>query len=771
MARMPSLLELLIWTISVPIASCRFIGLGGDIASLVPTCAQSCLESFITSNYPTVDCGAGFSLSCLCPAQSLSGFTVGEAALQCLLGYAQLGLCDKQDAGGSAPARVLNMCSGQESALPNTHPTLTATLVVPPSGSPILLPPTTTQTTVSTSSTARSTSMTLRTTTRTTQSLTTTTTMLTSASVSTSTSIPVSTTTSAPVSTTNTAPTSSSTSEPSATTRLAPAQVVGISVGVAGAVAIAAGAIFLARFLRPFFQNDNSSGGPDPFGSRGSPIFHISPPVLRTSRYRPDIIPRTAPPAPQATQPEPPIRSPKIDRNTIGLAISRPRSFLPPRPSPKILSSVMSTPPQVEVPLERKPSRLLPPRPALTLDIPSKPVAANRASTFTNLTGFADLDSEADPQSATTLNSHPELDTHTPLTKSPIEKQEEATRMAAAISAAGALPSVPQPAFLSKDPTNRTYSQSSRRRNSFNRINRSDSKASDGPSYENDIARLSQLSPVEESPDPASRRPRVNYPRISGRLDGATIRYVPPPKRPNFTGSPLGQPSPTLGVVYPVEGSPSAYPLPLNPRRKETQFASTQRTGSGFTPEPPNVEVYPINYPRQNDFSNARPYPQTNFIPVPPAEPYRYATDSQQRDPFKTPPQRFIPTFTPSPPSPTSAEKRPTTPPQPGIMDRGRPHIASQRAASGTSFGTVSSTASSLLTKRLGSDRAAALVLDPNAKKAQPWRRKGGGGNGDFLSPDAFSLASPRGTLPQTPIWQPKLTPTRRGDDLFLNVQ
>ncbi|KAI0974044.1 hypothetical protein F4678DRAFT_424410 [Xylaria arbuscula] len=878
MARMPSLLELLIWTISVPIASCHSIGLGGDIASLVPTCAQSCLESFITSNYPTIDCGAGFSLSCLCPAQSLSGFTVGEAALQCLLGYAQLGLCDEKDAGGSAPARVLNMCSGQQSALPNTHPTLTATLVVPPSGSPILLPPTTTQTTLSTSSTVRSTLTTLRTTTHSTQSLTTTTprpssvvttmvmsSVLTSASVSTSTSVPVSTTTSAPVSTTNSAPTSSSTPEPSATTRLAPAQVIGISVGVAGAVAIAAGAIFLARFLRrrrypdsdsekAFFQNDNSSGGPDPFGSRGSRIFHISPPVLRTSKYRPDFIPRIAPPAPQATQPEPPIQSPNIDRNTIGLAISRPRSLVPPRPSPKILSSVMSTPPQVEVPLERKPSKLLPPRPALTLNIPSKTVASSapssqappttdRTSTFTNLTGFADLDSEAgeqtwrppptDPQSATTLyvadkygnwvlsNSHrqsqiaqivevAELDTHTPLTKSPIEKQEEATRMAAAISAAAAVPNVPQPAFLSKDPTNWTYSQSSSsysqvsaprqtgRRNSFNRssasrsrransgsiVNRSDSKASvttiqtsstggneDGPSYENDIARLSQLSPVEESPDPASRRPRVNYPRISGRLDGATIRYVPPPKRPNFTGSPLGQPSPTLGVVYPVEGSPSAYPLPLNPRRKERQFASTQRSGSGFTPEPPNIEVYPLNYTRQNDLSNARSYLQTNFIPAQPAESYRYAADSQQRDPFRTPPQRLIPTFTPSPPSPPSAERRPTTPPQPSIMDRGRPHIASQRAASGASFGTVSSTASSLLAKRLGNDRAATLVLDPNAKKVQPWRRQAGGGNGEFLSPDAFSLASPRGTLPQTPIWQPKLTPTRRGDDLFLNVQ
>ncbi|KAF2973541.1 hypothetical protein GQX73_g179 [Xylaria multiplex] len=520
----------------------------------------------------------------------------------------------------------------------------------------------------------------------------------------------------------------------------------------------------------------------------------------------------------------------------------------------------MSSPRQGEVLLERKPSKLLPPRPALTLDIPSKaatnsapssqaPPTTDRASTFTNLTGFADLDSEAaegeqtwrppptDPMSATTLyvadkygnwvlssdnrqsqiaqiTQAAELDTHTPLTKSPIEKQEEAARMAAAISASSALPRATEPAFLSQDPANQTYSQSSSlysqvsaarqngKRNSLGRnitsryrksgnlsgINRSDSKASattiqtsstsghdDGLAYENDIARLSQLSPVQESPDPATKQLRVTYPKIPGRLDKATIRYVPPPKRPNFTGSPLGQQSPTLGVVYPVEGSPSAYPLPLNPKRKGMRFAPMEETGSGFTPEPPNVEVFPLqNYARSDEMLMPEAYPRPGPAYIPPAESYRYV-DSQQRDPFRTPPQQPIPTFTPSPPSPASKsisppfeEQRSVTPPQPRIMDRGRPHIAYQRVGSGTSFGTVSSTASSLLAKRLGNDKAAALVLDPNGKKAQQWRRQGDGG---LLSPDVPELTSPKGTLPQTPIWQPKLTPTRRGDDLFLNVQ
>ncbi|KAI0407647.1 hypothetical protein F4802DRAFT_552776 [Xylaria palmicola] len=882
MARRPSFLQFLIWTSSLPIASSRSLGLGGDIASLVPTCAQPCLTSFIRSNYPTVDCGGDFTLPCLCPTQSISGFTIGEAALQCLFGYIQLGQCDEKDVDGAAPPRVLHMCSGHTSALPNTHSTLTATLVVPPSGAPILLPPTSAKMTPSASSTTTS----LRTTSRTSTSTPTHITNSTSSSASitratsssrtssrtsspasSTTSSPASSPTSSPTSVPNSIPTSSSTPIPvsaaSSAGRLSPGQIAGISVGVAGAVAIAVGAIFLARCLRrrrypdsdseaALFANDNNRDSFEPLGSNGSQIFHISPPVLRTSRYRPDFGPRPAPAAPQTAQPDPPIQSSNMDRNTIGLAISRPRSFMPQKLPPRTHSPAMSSPRLAEAPLERKPSRLLPPRPALTIDIPSKTVASyvpssqgpltkDRASTLTNMTGFADIDSEApegeqtwrppptDPMSATTLYvadkygnwvlskdnrrsqiaqiiQPAELDTYTPLTKSPIEKQEDAAKMAGAISAAAMLPGQAPPAFLSQDPANKTYSQSSslysqassarqngRRssvtRNSASRfrksngtpsINRSDSKASvttiqtsstggidDEFTYESDVARLSQLSPVKELPSPATGRSRVTYPKIPGRLDGATIRFVPPPKRPNFAGMPLGQPSPTLGALYPREGSPSAYPLPLNPRRNERRFAPTQRTGSGFTPEPPNVEVYPFqNYEGPNNMPRSGPYPR--FDPKPLQPEYRYA-DPRQQDPFRTPtsqPDPAVPTFTPSPPS---ADKRSLTPLQTGIMDRGRPRIATERVVSDTSFRTVSSNASSLLAKRIGSDKAAALALDPNGTKPQQWKR--GSRDGRLISLDAFSLASPRGTLPQTPTWQPKLTPTRRGDDLYLNVQ
>jgi len=674
------------------------------------------------------------------------------------------------------------------------------------------------------------------------------------------TSFPVSTAISSPISSPTSAPSSSS------TTGLAPGQIAGISVGAAGAIAIAVGAILLAKCMRRrrypdsdsekgFYQTDNSTGGSlDPSGSRASRIFHISPPILRISRYRPDFIPRAAPPVPRAVQPEPPANTGNVDRGTIGLAISRPRSLIPAKPAPQPHSPITASPRLAQVPLERKASKLLPPRPALTLDIPPKastngapssqaPPTTDRASTLTNMTAFADLDTAAaegeqvwrpppsDPLSATTLyiadkygnwvlSNHnrqsqiaevrgvAELDTYTPLTKSPIERQEEAAKMAAAISAAAPLGRAPQPAFLSQDPARPTYSRSSsfysqasatrqtgRRtsssRNSLSKsqkvssgsgAGRPDSKASvttiqtsstggnEGRmSYEHDIARLSQLSPVKESPDPPTGRSQIAYPKIPGRLGGATIRYVPPPKRPNFSASASGQTSPTLGVVYPVIDSPSAYPLPLNPQRPLRPFAPTQRTGSGFTPEPPNVEVFPAQvFTPTGGMAVSRQRPQPDPTPMPAVGSYQ-TVDSRRQDVVRTPPRQTIPTFTPSPLS-AERETRPPTPPEAGNEDRLRMHIASQyNTMSFRSSRTDSSDASSLVAKRLGNDKAAALVLDPSRKKAQQWRRQDG--DSVLFSPGATSLASPMGTLPMTPTWLPKLTPTRRGDDLYLNVQ
>lgn len=82
----------------------------------------------------------------------------------------------------------------------------------------------------------------------------------------------------------------------------------------------------------------------------------------------------------------------------------------------------------------------------------------------------------------------------------------------------------------------------------------------------------------------------------------------------------------------------------------------------------------------------------------------------------------------------------------------------------------------SLIAKRLGTDRAAHMAIstsatdDTNPPSHQSnWRRESGGPL--YLSPE---LVTPRqqapGDLPATPTWIPRLTPSRRGDDLYLNV-
>ncbi|KAI1331722.1 hypothetical protein F5Y16DRAFT_242394 [Xylariaceae sp. FL0255] len=864
MAFKPSLLTFLLCAF-IPIVSAS-IGLGADTRAHIPVCAQPCLLTFVQSNFPTANCGSDYSLSCLCSTPSKSGFTLGEGALQCLLGDLDVGQCTESDLTNSSSSTALHMCDGQASALPITHTILTATIVLGPSGSASLIQSTPTQTTTIT----------------TTQTQTHTTSITSSPTPS----LASTSSRSFPTMTSSTATSSpTSTSKPPSSTALSTPQVVGISVGVAGAIGFAVIAIFLARCIRnrryssysdseKGYSPSLNGGSFDPVDSRGSRIFHISPPILRTSRYKPDFTPRPAPPVPSVYQPGP--ATPARDnprRSTIGLAISRPRSLIPSRASRASkasarLQSPIASPRPVEVPVERRSSKLLPPRPALTLDIPQPRTVAmstissqpprttttDRTSTLTNMTAFADLDAEAaeggqiwrppssNPQSATALyvadkygnwvlasGNHlsrlqlaqvteaAELDTYTPLTKSPIEKLEEAAaaKMAAAISAASSLPAVPQPAFLNQDPalwtnswTSSYYSQggaprhSGRRnsagRGSFSRLrkgsggpkmmDRSNSQASattiqtsssgvtEDPSYEG-IARLSQLSPVEESPDPAIGRSQVTYPRIPGRLDGATIRYVPPPKRPDFTGSPPGQPSPTLGVVLPVRESPSAYPSPLKPKRITNRpYTPTQKVGSGFSPESVNIEVFtsqisspsPMGTPTTKRTSRSSGGASVQAMQSP-----RQATARQQQGVLlQTPTQRPVATFTPSPPSNESRRQQPSTPTRQGSQERGETvHIAMQQAVSPVSARTVSSTTSSLLAKRLGNDRAAAFTtLDSNnAKKAQQWRRKGDGG---LLSPDAAGGFTPQGgTLPMTPTWQPRLTPTRRGDDLYLNVQ
>lgn len=111
---------LISWTLAGPASMGSLTPI---LAQVIPTCAQGCLESFITSNFPSLSCGAPPDFSCLCLSSSASGLTIGEGGLECLFSE-----CPDYDFDNSIALNVYEVCSDVQGARPNTHSTLTATL-------------------------------------------------------------------------------------------------------------------------------------------------------------------------------------------------------------------------------------------------------------------------------------------------------------------------------------------------------------------------------------------------------------------------------------------------------------------------------------------------------------------------------------------------------------------------------------------------------------------------------------------------------------------
>jgi len=88
--------------------------LSQELQSHVPTCAHSCLSAYIDQEYTC----AATDLSCLCAHYSSQGYTLGELAYTCLrLGCAQ--------ATQNESVSLYNICSAQTRAVSATHSTLT----------------------------------------------------------------------------------------------------------------------------------------------------------------------------------------------------------------------------------------------------------------------------------------------------------------------------------------------------------------------------------------------------------------------------------------------------------------------------------------------------------------------------------------------------------------------------------------------------------------------------------------------------------------------
>ncbi|KAL5321525.1 hypothetical protein ACEPPN_009484 [Leptodophora sp. 'Broadleaf-Isolate-01'] len=219
-----------------------------------------------------------------------------------------------------------------------------------------------------------------------------------------------------------------------------------------------------------------------------------------------------------------------------------------------------------------------------------------------------------------------------------------------------------------------------------------------------------------------------------------------------------------------------------------TQQQSQQLQSVTESPAPPRTKPTPTPPPLLRSRSQLQREART----LPPL---------QTQQPQQPPPQMHPTNTQQAPQSATSSYPRPNPlSSHPSITFTRSSSLISQ-----TSLATNISTSSSLLAKRRGTEKASALTLkneEDRKKQIAKWRvlkreeielakkegwrpmlgREGGdsiagggetGGNGigGWLSPRDGMYEFERTELPTTPGWVPKLTPTRRGDELFLSVQ
>ncbi|KAN0083078.1 hypothetical protein V8E54_002166 [Elaphomyces granulatus] len=87
----------------------------------IPSCAWCCVEQFINSEYPAGLCSDPQDINCLCTHNTTNGLTLGETALGCLISS-----CPLND---TASLGVYQICDSVPHALPKTHATITATVI------------------------------------------------------------------------------------------------------------------------------------------------------------------------------------------------------------------------------------------------------------------------------------------------------------------------------------------------------------------------------------------------------------------------------------------------------------------------------------------------------------------------------------------------------------------------------------------------------------------------------------------------------------------
>lgn len=254
----------------------------------------------------------------------------------------------------------------------------------------------------------------------------------------------------------------------------------------------------------------------------------------------------------------------------------------------------------------------------------------------------------------------------------------------------------------------------------------------------------SVLSPVVESPKSYisgisgdDRRSPVSYPRIPGRPN----RISPPqqqqltrePRIPNFADlPPVGSGS---GPVSAAVDAPSSYQSYARPMLRTPPAPQPSPTPEGRNPASRTFDnLSGSDSPRPIPPLKVRPphlrRPSDGNIGVTATGPSSGLQQQQQQQ------QQF---------GAVSVTQ---------IVYQQPPFPSPEASAVANASG-----GSSLLAKRLGNDRAATLSL-ANSRNDSPARK-----------PNKWVRQDANPPLPATPTWQPKLTPTKKGDDLYLSVQ
>ncbi|ENH62518.1 hypothetical protein FOC1_g10012751 [Fusarium oxysporum f. sp. cubense race 1] len=778
----------LIFCVTVVLAT----NISNEFSSFIPSCAGECFASFLNVNYAPGVCTGKPLLDCLCSRRGASGFTLGEGAMQCISAERSIGYCSIVEASDRVIENAYDICNGRPGAVHPTYLTITATLVLAPSGGVVTFPSVTTKTTSrpDTSSTIRTLPTTLvidtssppviprpstkpiSSTTRSTAREQSTTDSSDDSDIISITEPPFTKPTTFETSTY----TSTSSSESETTTdvqggaggaggaskdedsddsdKLSTEQVAGISVGVLAAVGVAVGAIVLARYYRRRKYPQIKTGFlpmRDTWGYKPDRSDNGGHNSWMVHQLRPDLDPTNHPPPPPTSnrRKRSGTRSLAPPAEIIpGGAPSRPGGPRPQYPSPFFSS-------------QSHPRRSASNRRSMTRPL-TRPREDSSSSSATIITTSTESSSSIpsvapeqqvslspvveSPQSVRARQQQPQIPPRDPRRASQMGNPGVSVNPRAAPPTRQVVyspPGQPSPTLGLMQPPSAYYAA---------------------------LQSKAQLNAQpQQKPQSAvqSMQPADN---TGTQAASSTMRIVEPSPEPDETTEPANVKEDQIRAS-PFYFDPP-YPQPLHSR----QTPQHRRSASG--PQPQQYQPYQ----RPPSFQPSPRQQQAAWQPVQRLHSHnhqqqRHNHQQQQQNPWQ-PTQRIPPTYPPfqqqqplqctllsslgqasnitlvvqevtshfNPILPHSRLKytllniRVTPPPQ--SMNPSLVHSDSQ---------------DSLLAKRVGLDRAAGMTIGTDKTGASKWNR------------DIQNKTPPN--LPLSPHWQPTLTPTRRGDDLVLNVQ